>query len=67
MGPVRFQEEKIGDTPCLRRPDAVEPLRAVRRAQDEPEVAISVADPLNLVGIISPGAKVPACAGCRSP
>ena len=46
-------------------PDAVQPLRAVRRAQDEPEVAISVADPLSLVGIISPGAKIPACAGRR--
>jgi ATP-dependent helicase Lhr and Lhr-like helicase len=40
------------------RPEAVDLLRAVRRAGDAAEVGIGVADPLNLVGIILPGVRV---------
>ena len=47
-------------------PEAVELLRKIRR---EPAVgtlvSVSGADPLNLVGIVLPGAKVPALAGNR--
>jgi ATP-dependent Lhr-like helicase len=47
-------------------PDAVGALRAVRRrAGDEAFVALSAADPLNLVGIVTPGARVPALASNR--
>ncbi|MGH7232713.1 MAG: DEAD/DEAH box helicase [Nitrospiraceae bacterium] len=45
-------------------PEAVESLRALRRSGSEPqasqEIKISGADPLNLIGIILPGARVPA-------
>ncbi len=46
-------------------PEAVESLRAMRKANGEAgtlqqEIRISGADPLNLVGIILPGARVPA-------
>jgi ATP-dependent Lhr-like helicase len=43
------------------RPEAVESLRRVRRAggPDE-EVLMSAVDPLNLAGIVTPGARVPA-------
>ncbi|MBI4501433.1 MAG: hypothetical protein HY700_09760 [Gemmatimonadetes bacterium] len=42
-------------------PEAVGLLRGVRRGQGEGElVAVSGADPLNLIGIITPGASVPA-------
>ncbi|HET8724860.1 MAG TPA: DEAD/DEAH box helicase [Anaeromyxobacteraceae bacterium] len=47
-------------------PEAVEMLRAVRRAPPAGErVELSGADPLNLVGGILPGAKVPATLGAR--
>jgi ATP-dependent Lhr-like helicase len=44
------------------RPEAVDLLRAVRRAQteDSETIDVSPADPLNLVGIILPGARVSA-------
>jgi ATP-dependent Lhr-like helicase len=44
------------------RPEAIDLLRAVRRAESEETVAVEVApaDPLNLVGIILPGARVSA-------
>ena len=45
-------------------PEAVESLRAMRRipasAASSQEVRISASDPLNLVGVIFPGARVPA-------
>jgi ATP-dependent Lhr-like helicase len=42
-------------------PEAVEALRAVRKAQRHGEqVSISAADPVNLVGIVLPGPRVPA-------
>ncbi len=45
-------------------PEAVEALRAVRRAGEETQdVVISAADPLNLIGIILPGARVSPLSG----
>ncbi len=42
-------------------PDAVAALRAERdRAEDPREVQVSASDPLNLVGILTPGPRVPA-------
>src|SRR5439155_11840753 len=39
--------------------EALDTLRAVRRQKEDPEpVVVSAADPLNLVGIVVPGAKV---------
>ena len=47
-------------------PDAVKALRDTRRAPVSGEwVAISAADPLNLVGTLLPGAKIPALTGNR--
>ncbi|MGQ0561170.1 MAG: DEAD/DEAH box helicase [Gemmatimonadota bacterium] len=48
-------------------PSAVEALRSVRRNRENAEewVIISAADPLNLVGIITPEERVPALAGNR--
>jgi ATP-dependent Lhr-like helicase len=41
--------------------DAVEALRATRREPKRGEIVrLSACDPLNLVGIITPGARVPA-------
>jgi ATP-dependent Lhr-like helicase len=46
--------------------EAVPMLRAVRRKPKvEQLVSISAADPLNLVGIVTPGARVPALSGNR--
>jgi ATP-dependent Lhr-like helicase len=47
-------------------PEAVGALRAIRRRpHDHNFVCVSAADPLNLIGIIVPGPKVPALAGNR--
>src|SRR5205807_888216 len=47
-------------------PEAVSELRRVRRrAPDGAFVSLSGADPLNLVGIVTPGAKLPALTGNR--
>ena len=47
-------------------PEAVSSLRAQRKLQAEGElVSLSAADPLNLVGILTPGARVPALASNR--
>ena len=47
-------------------PEAVGSLRAVRNAQASGDlVAVGGADPLNLVGLVTPGATVPALAGNR--
>jgi ATP-dependent Lhr-like helicase len=47
-------------------PEAVGALRAVRgQARAQQWVALSAADPLNLAGIVTPGARVPALAGNR--
>ncbi|HMC08873.1 MAG TPA: DEAD/DEAH box helicase, partial [Actinomycetota bacterium] len=53
----RFVGGFVGEQFAL--PEAVEALRAIRRAGDETEtVILSAADPLNLVGIIVPGPRV---------
>ena len=47
-------------------PEAVEALRAARRAEKSGAlVSVSAADPLNLVGIVTPGERVPAIASNR--
>jgi ATP-dependent Lhr-like helicase len=47
-------------------PDAVGALRAVRkRERDGVLVSLSAADPLNLAGIVTPGARIAALAGNR--
>ncbi|HZF09249.1 MAG TPA: hypothetical protein VFE33_10715, partial [Thermoanaerobaculia bacterium] len=47
-------------------PEAVGKLRALRRAPGRGElVTVSAADPLNLVGILTPGPRVSALAGNR--
>ncbi|HEU5442210.1 MAG TPA: hypothetical protein VFU61_00200, partial [Steroidobacteraceae bacterium] len=47
-------------------PEAVGLLREVRRRPREGEwVSLSAADPLNLIGILTPGSRVPALAGNR--
>jgi ATP-dependent Lhr-like helicase len=47
-------------------PEAVTALRETRRAKPAGElIAVSGADPLNLVGVVLPGAKVPALTGNR--
>jgi ATP-dependent Lhr-like helicase len=47
-------------------PEAVASLRALRKEKPEGQlVSVSAADPLNLVGILTPGAKVSALAGNR--
>jgi ATP-dependent Lhr-like helicase len=53
----RFVNGFVGEQYAL--PEAVDTLRAVRRAAKEDEAAVvSAADPLNLVGIITPGARL---------
>ncbi|MGH2813181.1 MAG: Lhr family helicase, partial [Actinomycetota bacterium] len=53
----RFVAGFVGEQFAL--PEAVEALRAVRRApEDTEEVIVSAADPLNLVGTILPGQRI---------
>ena len=60
----RFVEGVVGEQFAL--PEAVEALRRARkREHDGAFIAISGADPLNLVGGVLPGAKVPSVAGSR--
>ncbi|MES2403242.1 MAG: DEAD/DEAH box helicase [Pseudomonadota bacterium] len=60
----RFVEGVVGEQFAL--PEAVEALRHVRkREHDGVLVAVSGADPLNLVGGVLPGAKVPVLATSR--
>jgi ATP-dependent Lhr-like helicase len=60
----RFAAGPSGEQFAL--PEAVDELRAVRRAPHAGErVVVSAADPLNLVGILTPGARVPAQAGLQ--
>jgi ATP-dependent Lhr-like helicase len=55
----RFVSGFVGEQYAV--PDAVDDLRRVRRsARDGQLVRINAADPLNLVGIVVPGARVPA-------
>jgi ATP-dependent Lhr-like helicase len=46
-------------------PDAAAVLRKVAKTEGEERVSISAADPLNLVGILTPGEKVPRLPGNR--
>ncbi|MDR7485973.1 MAG: DEAD/DEAH box helicase [Armatimonadota bacterium] len=58
----RFVAGFVGEQFAL--PEAVEALRAVRRAPVGDEVVvIAAADPLNLLGIVLPGVRVPPAAG----
>jgi ATP-dependent helicase Lhr and Lhr-like helicase len=53
----RFVAGLVGEQFAL--PEAVDALRAVRRvAEDDDAVLVGAADPLNLVGILTPGARV---------
>jgi ATP-dependent Lhr-like helicase len=53
----RFVAGFVGEQFAL--PDAVDALRAVRRAPEDREViVVAASDPLNLVGVILPGGKV---------
>jgi ATP-dependent helicase Lhr and Lhr-like helicase len=57
----RFVAGMVGEQFAL--PEAVEALRAVRRRPAVTEtVVVAAADPLNLVGIVVPGARVPPAA-----
>jgi len=48
------------------RPDAIESLRKLRKDEKDKEyISISAADPLNLIGIITPGKKISALANNR--
>jgi ATP-dependent Lhr-like helicase len=58
----RFVSGFIGEQFAL--PTAVESLRASRhRRPDDLPLTVSAADPLNLVGIVVPGERVPAISG----
>ncbi len=58
----RFVAGFIGEQFAL--PQAVDTLRAIRRSPEESDVVvISAADPLNMVGILLPGTRVPATSG----
>jgi len=58
----RFVDGFLGEQFAL--PVAVESLRALRREQSQgEEITLSTADPLNLVGILIPGERVPAISG----
>ena len=60
----RFVAGSSGEQFAL--PEAVEALRAARRAERAGErVELSAADPLNLVGVIAPGERVAATLGNR--
>ena len=58
----RFVSGFVGEQ--FARPDAVELLRIVRReGRSGPAVRVAAADPLNLAGIVTPGARVNALSG----
>ncbi|MBC7170822.1 MAG: hypothetical protein H5U40_00255 [Polyangiaceae bacterium] len=60
----RFVEGFTGEQYAL--PEAVTMLRAVRRSKPDGElISVSGADPLNLVGLITPGPRVPATSRYR--
>jgi ATP-dependent Lhr-like helicase len=61
----RFVASPSGEQFAL--PEALDALRAVRRAPRDgrERVELSAADPLNLVGVVTPGPRIPAQAGAR--
>ena len=60
----RFVEGMVGEQFAL--PAAIAPLRAIRQRADDGELAVvGGCDPLNLVGSVLAGDKVPALPGAR--
>ena len=61
----RFAQAFSGEQFAL--PEALDALRTVRRTRPlgTERVSVSAADPLNLVGILTPGARVPAHSGAH--
>jgi ATP-dependent Lhr-like helicase len=57
----RFVSGPVGEQYAL--PEAVDLLRAVRRDAESEAVTISAADPLNLCGVVLPGARISALSG----
>ncbi|MEO8700385.1 MAG: helicase-related protein, partial [Kofleriaceae bacterium] len=58
----RFVSGFVGEQFAL--PEALDELRAVRNPGHNPEVCrVAATDPLNLVGVLSPGPRVPAIVG----
>ena len=57
----RFVSGFVGEQ--FARPDAIELLRIVRRDAGNQEVRVSAADPMNLAGVVTPGARVSALSG----
>lgn len=59
----RFVQSLSGEQFAL--PEAVGALREARKRETGEEILLSAADPLNLVGIITPGKRLPALPGNR--
>jgi ATP-dependent Lhr-like helicase len=61
----RFAQAFSGEQFAL--PEALDALRTVRRTRPlgTERVTISAADPLNLIGILTPGSRVPAQSGAQ--
>jgi len=60
----RFVTGFVGEQFAL--PEAVDAMRTLRKTQPQGRLtAVSAYDPLNLVGVLTPGARVPAVAGNR--
>jgi ATP-dependent Lhr-like helicase len=59
----RFVAGMVGEQFAL--PDAIGALRSARKEHDESLIAISGADPLNLIGSVLPGEKVPVLTNSR--
>ncbi len=57
----RFVAGLVGEQFAL--PEAVDALRATRRSDDADVLLIAAADPLNLVGILTPGARISPLSG----
>ena len=58
----RFVSGFVGEQFAL--PDAIEALRETRRKSDDGDVLlVAAADPLNLVGIVTPGARISPLSG----
>jgi ATP-dependent Lhr-like helicase len=57
----RFVAGLVGEQFAL--PAAIEALRATRRSDDPDVLLVAAADPLNLVGILTPGARISPLSG----
>jgi hypothetical protein len=65
---IRRKDIRIGDTVIVQRageviPQVVAPVVSLRDGSER--VELSAADPLNLVGLLTPGERVPATLGNR--